>query len=254
MNTHAAMMAISSEAAPIVARSNVHAAMAETDPRFEEAKMPLTRHMLAVLHRWALLRQWPVNSVHGRLRYIVWYVTEFIPTRPVAASLNNDRLLHDLNAEIGAFLPISTFWMEIWRQHYSQRADCNIFEEFGYYCFLTEALHFLYHRNLPHVLFPAYILESLGELQPGFGPPPITRCFYNIWLSSDFYKNKYHDLHDPAVRDSYTFDLLNHLIIERQRYLFLFPEYERYWSAEFTPSSPYVTRFSIALAALSPRF
>src|SRR5208282_3439380 len=239
---------------PEVIRSDTLAAMAETDPRFAEARMPLTRHMVSTLHRWALVKKWPVNSVHGRLRYIVWYASEFIPSRPVAVSLNNDKLLLELNSEVIAYLPVSVFWMEVWRQHYSRRTDCNIFEESGYFNFLTEALHFLYHRNLPHALFPAYMLENLGELQPGFGSPPITRCFYCIWGSSEFYKKKYHDIRNPAVRDSFTFDLLNHLVIERQRDLFVFPECERYWSADFSPGTPYLTRFSIALAALSPRF
>jgi len=159
-----------------------------------------------------------------------------------------------LNAPVSAFRPLTVFWLEVWRQNYKDRAECNIFQESGYYRFLTEALNIAYEYKLPMVLFPASLHARLGERQPGFDRVFLSRCFYNIWNSSDFYRQHYANLHDEQVIDSFVFDIVLHLVVERRRDLYLAPDLERYWTAELLPGAPYLNRFSVALMLASSRF
>lgn len=222
----------------------------QIDPRFADSEMPLTRHMLMTWHKMGLRDSWQINSAAGRLRYIVRYIVD-APAQSLAISLNNRQVIKYLNAEANAFLPLTVFWVEVWRQHFIDRADCHIFREDGYYQFITEASRLLYDRRLSLALFPPSMQIRLSDLQVGFEFPPITRCFYNIWAAS---KQGGWDIKDAAIRDAVVFDLLLRLVAEQGRLLYLSADYQRYWCSQLSPGTPYLNRFSMTLAALSERY
>jgi glycosyltransferase involved in cell wall biosynthesis len=216
--------------------------------------MPLTRHMVMTWHRWGHRDDWQINSIAGRLSYIVWYLTHFMPTRPLESGFDNPEVIRALNAEVLAFRPLTKFWFEVWRKDYKDRVEYDIFREEGFFYFLTEALSISYERKLPLVLFPATLYVGLNERQPGFNGVFFSRCYYNTWKSSEFYREHYSNLNNESTLNAFMFDQLLIFVIEGGRNLYLAPDVERYWTAEVFPGSPCLNRFSLALAGASERF
>ena len=237
------------------ANPGVEIGFGQIDRRFEQAKIPLTRHMVAAWHRFDMRDRFHIQSDKSRLELIVWYFWDYLSGKAVAVPDLPDIISSALLEPVECWGPVPAFFFQLWKSHYQNILHYDIFTEDGYFRFLSEiAYQEARVRCLPPTLTDGDVAEALKAPQPGYaGSYYLTRFLYQRWLSSDVYRQKYINLHDLQVLQTYVFDQVVHSLARDGEVVYPHDQLA-WWSTPVHPELPRLSRFLRQLARRSALF
>jgi glycosyltransferase involved in cell wall biosynthesis len=230
----------------------------EIDVRFKDAKIPLTRHMVATWDRFGLRGSFHLNSDANRFEFILWYVWEHLPGRifqlpPLPADITSTLVFGD---NIRCYENLPQFWYGIWNRYFRQQEEFNIFVEDGYYYFLYHICHEAVKRGLDPQLITSDMKARINSPQPGIGGGDfhLTRGLYQVWRTSKVYREKYRDIHTLFIAQSFIFDRILHSYIVDGMTDYFPMESLAWWRREMHPRFPRLSRFIFELSRFSKKF
>src|SRR5208282_2038521 len=83
------------------------------DALFLNAKVPLTRHMVAMWDRFDMRLKFHINSDANRFEFILWYIWEFLPARTYKLPPLPPEITSSLAGPVRCHQDLPRFWYGI---------------------------------------------------------------------------------------------------------------------------------------------
>jgi len=227
--------------------------LCKVDPVFKDSPVPLTAHMWATWHRYDMRDRFHLNSDRDRLSFIVWYLLDYVPSRPFTLPQIDLTLIQSLNRPVSAFGPMTSFLHEVWRLRFSHDQSFNIYTEAGYLRFSSIAVYELAASLLVKPLVPEAMVAELNAPVANDGKHYSSKGAQAQHNRIDIYRARY-NWADWREREAFNFDLIVHSFVRDNNDLGVPPEVIAYWAGSAARSERRVSRFMLILAMLTERF